>query len=502
MITLITIILLSMSLLTGLIYVIIQMQSSVDQSYSIDYNKKQLELVTNELASKTLKNGDDYILPQGVEEDGYNILPNWVSNNNDESINGVPFLYCPSPNNGGTFNDTVTTKTSTYDIRTETNAENANIPYIYSSSFVFNDAIAFLISPIGNNQSSPSCEDIVFEDGNYFVQGGQLSALTENNIKRYETSFNKDSVVYIDQVGTTPTQEEILKGDFEINSLELQLNIFKNNNEEELIIYLDSGNYNIENLNTFTSNNSLKNKKLKIIGNEEELPVIENETNNLNLNFENIDISLQNVLFKGDVTLNNDDIEVVNSEVFSLTANNSNVRLEDVLVNSTALDAVNLINSNVTLNERIEVSGGFILNGSNLKTNPSALNEFVLNNVFDIISSDVLVSNTEISFNGSNIENKGDLNIKNSSATSSFTINNGNNSTLNIEDSFSTPSTPITVVDSDKMAYVSGSNSNIASCSGNIFEDKEELTLNESGEVIETTSIKENNAQSWINCNN
>jgi len=51
------------------------------------------------------------------------------------------------------------------------------------------------------------------------------------------------------------------------------------------------------------------------------------------------------------------------------------------------------------------------------------------------------------------------------------------------------------------MSYVSGFNSNIVSCIGNIFEDRTELMLNESGEVVETTNIKDNNAQSWVNCN-
>ena len=158
--------------------------------------------------------------------------------------------------------------------------------------------------------------------------------------------------------------------------------------------------------------------------------------------------------------------------------------------------------------------------GSDLKTNPeNATNEIVTGNIIDINSSDVLFSNTSINTNGqlienkgnlkiSNaiintngqaIENKGNLNIKNSEATLSFKINNYDNSVLNIENSFNNSSSVI-VEDMSKMSYVSGSNSNILECVGNIFEDNIiKLELNE-GEVVEATTIKGNNAQNWINC--
>ena len=140
------------------------MQSNLDQSFSIDYNKKQLNLITNSLASKILKDGNNYILPEGIVSDGYYQLPQWVSKQNDRSINGVPFMYCPAVDSGGTFNERVTTTKGSYDIRVEANQQNANIPYIYHSSLSFGDTLAFLISPIGNNNSMPSCEDIIKQD--------------------------------------------------------------------------------------------------------------------------------------------------------------------------------------------------------------------------------------------------------------------------------------------------------------------------------------------------
>lgn len=520
MITILSLMLISISLLSGLIYIIIQIQSNIDQSFSIDYNKKQLDLIVNNLASKTIKNGENYILPEGVNVNGYYSLPDWVSGSNDKSITSIPFLYCPTPNSSGTFNEVVTTKTSTYDIRVEQNSENAGIPYIYHSSLVLGDALAFLISPIGNNQSSPSCEDILFEDGNYFVKGGQLGTLTKNNIKKYDTSFNNNEIISVSPDNASISPEDIIKGDFNVDSLELQLNIFKNNNERELTIYLESGEHVISELNTFISNQNLIRKKITIIGDETGLPVLRHSTNSINMNLKNTDVVLKNVLFKGAIELNNNNIELVNSEVEAIKTNNTNLRLEDVLVTSFDIDAVDLINSDVTLSERIEVNGGVILNGTDVKTNPSTSNEYIIGenfninssnvifsntnistNGFDIVSSNVTLDNTNINTNGYDIENKGNLNIKNSQSTSLFTIKNYNNSVLNIVDSFNTLSS-IDVEDMNKMSYVSGSASNIRYCTGNIFEKRTDLTLNESGEIIGTTSVnKDNNAQNWVNCN-
>ena len=500
MITLLSLMLITTSLLTGLIYIIIQIQSNIDQSFSIDYNKKQLDLLVNSLASKTLKNGEDYILPEGVISNGYYTLPEWVSGGNDKSITNTPFLYCPMPNSNGTFNETVTTKASSYDIRVEQNVEHANIPYIYNSSLILGDAIAFLISPIGNNQSSPSCEDILLDDGKYYVKGGQIGVLTKSNIRKYATSFNSNEVVSISPDNASITQEDIIKGNFSINSLELQLNIFKNNNEKELTIYLESGEHIISDISTFVSNQGLIRKKITIIGDETALPVLKHNSSSILMNFENTDVVLKNLLFKGKVELHNNNVEVVNSEIETLKTNNSNIRMENALVTSTDINSVEATNSNITLSNRIEIKGGVALNGSDFKTNPSANNDYILGNIFNINSSNVILSNTNINTNGYTIENKGNLNIKNSESLSSFTINNYDNSILNIENSFTT-STPISVVDVNKMSYVSGFNSNIVSCIGNIFEDRTELMLNESGEVVETTNIKDNNAQSWVNCN-
>lgn len=510
MITILSLMLITISLLSGLIYIIIQIQSSIDQSFSIDYNKKQLNLITNSLASKILKDGNNYILPEGIVSDGYYQLPQWVSKQNDRSINGVPFMYCPAVNSGGTFNKKVTTTKGNYDIRVEANQQNANIPYIYHSSLSFGDTLALLISPIGNNNSMPSCEDIIKQDGTFFAKGGQVSVLTESNIEKYASSFNNDKIVSLSPQTTTPTQEEIDNGDFNTKSLELQVNIFKNNNESELTIYLESGVdnvYNIIDVNTFVGNNSSIKKKITIIGDSSNLPTIQHSTDSLVMDLDNTDITLENVLFKGRVESENSNVNIANSEVEDLKTNNSNVFLDHVLVSSSSDDALHLINSNLKTSNRIKVVGGILLTGSDLKTNPeNATNEIVTGNIIDINSSDVLFSNTSINTNGQVIENKGNLNIKNSEATLSFKINNYDNSVLNIVDSFNT-SSPIVVVDMNKMLYVSGSTSNISSCEGNIFEDETKLELNENElgeiEIVRTTSIKkDNNAQSWNNDNN
>ena len=523
MITILSLMLITVSLLSGLIYIIIQIQSNIEQSFSIDYNKKQLELIINSLASKTLKSGDDYILPQGIVSNGYYQLPQWVSNQNDRSINGVPFVYCPVTNSSGTFNETVTTTKGTYNIRVEANLENANIPYIYHSSLNIGDALALLISPIGNNSSMPSCEDVTTIDGNYFAKGGQVSVLTESNIEKYASSFNNDKIVSLSPDTTTPTQAEIDNGDFNTKSLELQMNIFKNNNESELTIYLESGVdnvYNITDVSTFVSNNSSIKKRITIIGDSSNLPTIQHSTDSLVMDLDNTDITLENVLFKGRIESENSNVNIVNSEVEDLKTNNSNLFLDNILASSSSTNALHLINSNLKTNNRIESVGGILLIGSDLKTNPeNATNEIVTGNIIDINSSDVLFSNTSINTNGqlienkgnlkiSNaiintngqaIENKGNLNIKNSEATLSFKINNYDNSVLNIENSFNNSSSVI-VEDMSKMSYVSGSNSNILECVGNIFEDNIiKLELNE-GEVVEATTIKGNNAQNWINC--
>lgn len=499
MITILSLMLITVSLLSGLIYIIIQIQSNIEQSFSIDYNKKQLELITKNLASKTLKNGDDYILPQGIVSNRYYQLPQWVSNQNDRSINGVPFVYCPVTNSSGTFNKTVTTTKGNYKIRVESNQENANIPYIYHSSLNISDALAFLISPIGNNSSMPSCEDVTTIDGNYFAKGGQVSVLTESNIEKYASSFNNDKIVSLSPDTTTPTQAEIDNGDFNTKSLELQMNIFKNNNESELTIYLESGVdnvYNITDVSAFVSNNSLIEKKLAIIGDNNSLPTIQHDTNSLLMNLDNTNITLKNVLFKGEITSKNNEINIINSEIEALKTNNSNIFLDHVLVSSVDVDALHLVNSNLKTSNRVESAGGILLTGSDFKTNPESGNEIITKNVIAINASDILFSNADIDTNGQAIENKGSLNIKNSESTASFNINNYDNSVLNIENSFNNSSSVI-VEDMSKMSYVSGSNSKILECIGNIFEDETKLELNELSKVEEVTSVKENNAQNW-----
>jgi hypothetical protein len=205
------------------------------------------------------------------------------------------------------------------------------------------------------------------------------------------------------------------------------------------------------------------------------------------------------VLFKGEITSKNNEINIINSEIEALKTNNSNIFLDDVLVSSVDVDALNLVNSNLKTSNRVESAGVILLTGSDFKTNPESGNEIITKNVIAINVSDILFSNADIDTNGQAIENKGSLNIKNSESIASFKINNYDNSVLNIENSFNT-SSPVSVEDINKMSYVSGSTSNISSCVGNIFEDETKLELNELGEVVETTNVKENNAQNWINC--
>lgn len=526
MITVLSMMLISISMLSGLIYIIMQMQSNIGQSFAIDYNKKQLEFVTKQLASKVLRNGNDYIVPLGQNKDGRYTLPKWVSKGNDITINGDKFTYCPTVKSSNvlTSNDQINTKLGTYGVHSKVKAENANIPFIYNSELNLNDTIAVIISPIGSNYEAPSCEDVKYLNGKYYAKGGQVSALTENNIEKYGNLFNKDKVVYIDSANIPNENENLNDGDFDTKTLELQANIFKNNNEKELTIFLKNDIYEISDINTFVSNNNIH-KKLTIIGedvNQTFIKLKNNPTTPIEFNLKNTDITLKNVSITANLNLKDNNLKLSYSSINSLNINNSKADItesyisQDIITQNSNISLNNEIRFNklIANNSKIFLDGKIKTNLFNIKNTKFSTKIDVSNEHNLIESTDFIINNgTEANINSTKlqlnrIDNYGNLTIQSSEVkTSGFSlrINNYNNSILHIEDSFNdTSSSSVEVAErsNQRMSLVSGTNSRVAGCVGEIFNKEYEIKADSltSTSFIKVTKPKENNKQNWDGC--
>ena len=476
MIATLSITLIIMSLVGGMLYTVIQSQNSLNQSVAIDYNINQLDHVAKKISARSLEDVESgqFIVPFGVESSlGYMTVPPWISNV-AYSNQGIPFLYCPMGNSGGSLNNNVGLPTNSYQVRVEAKPENSFIPYVYNSSFQLNDNIALLISPIGNNTTIPSCTDVEEVNGNYVVSGGQVRAISRTSVVNNTEVNQTPTVIQLSSADNQPpTQEEIDSGMFNTSSIEFQINMFKNNRSNNLTIHLGSGDYVIHGDDTFTGGHGNIRKTLTLIGDSTQLPRIimseDSLLDRVNVELDNMDIILKNVLFDGEFTSERS-LSLENSSVYSINANKSNISLDDSRLMSDAQNSLSAINSNVYTKNRVDVDGGTVLNNSNLfvknrfESNKGiALNGYstltseqgvlntiritegnIDNNYSNISLFDVILDVENISNNGylsviqtisepslsmdvsGDIVNRGNISIKNTNTTSSFNILNYN----------------------------------------------------------------------------
>ena len=73
---------------------------------TISQNEMAANAILNKLKSYAVKKGNNYIMPYGVNVDGYHQLPTYLSGSRVTRI-GIPFVYCPFSQQGVLTEDAV-----------------------------------------------------------------------------------------------------------------------------------------------------------------------------------------------------------------------------------------------------------------------------------------------------------------------------------------------------------------------------------------------------------
>lgn len=475
--------------------------STISASLFVNYNALQNQkavLENNENANQALSilkqevsriNGSaEWYVPAGDNTLApYTTLPTYFDNNR-LGANRVPFLYCPvSGDSTGGGVEVSNPDGSSYSIATTPNPARSNQPFVTGSSFGHNDALAFIVSPLGSNRTLPNCEDIEKVNGVYTVENGQVFALTMADVVASKESRMIQNVV----VTPNHTNNAIEDGS-EIISKSLITNIerFKNNTVRELIVSLESGVYTLP--NNFLVSDSIRGKKIVFVGNGS----VEINTNQVDLN--GVDIELNNVELNADIVINSSDLTIENSLVGDLNIRDGKVSARNIEAGDISINA-----SKVSISENFDIGRIDSLAGS--QVNFIDGNGFVGNSSLGIgvLGSTLSISNTVITLTGSTaINNQGEVitwnsDVRSTGGTYGILSSNGASNRLNgdlfvngIQPSFS-------FFDTGSTGLVAGNASFGGSCfNGNVFEPLETISVPEQG----TYSIPNpNNQQEW-NC--
>lgn len=433
-----------------------------------------------------INNSSEFYAPVGDNSiESYTALPAFLGSKR-HTLSGVALQYCPTSGSASTSisKKVVNKDGSEYSISTINNPAKAGYDYVNGSDLKLNNVIAFIVSPLGSNTDMPSCSQITYnsQHGQYIAPKGQVFAVTEMDMLSNEVNR---SIVEA-RVNPAITNNPALETGEELTSKSLTTNIesFKNSTTQEMIVYLESGVYNVP-AGTMNSSN-VDGKKLTLVGNGSAT------INASSIDMEGIDFRVKNVGINSDIAINNSKVNLEDSSIGSIVLKNGELSIVDSKVNgSIEAKGSDLRAINGT------VDGSTVLKGSTLRIadtfdfgqvqalHGSTVNIVDANGEIDnttrgigILGSTVSIDSSTVNIGGATaIQNQGELVIWNSdirSKGSSYGILSDNGGVNRIFESeiFTKGNGSFNpFFDDNGTALVSGYNSSFGgSCSGEIFE--------------------------------
>lgn len=438
-----------------------------------------------------INNSSEFFVPAGDNSFvSYTTLPSYFENKRLSS-GGVPFLYCPTsgvPISTGSGNVGLPNGNS-YGIDTTPNPARSGYEYVTGSSFQKDNVLAFIVSPIGNRSTLPSCTDITKTQGVYTVSGGQVFTVTEADV-----IANKQSNTVIEaRVNPSHTNDASLEDGTELQSRSLTTNIerFKNSTVKEMVVYLEAGTYDLP-AGTLEAN-GIESKRLSLVGNGS--VVINTPT----INMKGVDISLRGVDTTADVAINTSRLTLDDAEAGSITARGGDITArESRVVGSTTINGSTLRVTDAFDFGQVQALSGSRLDfiDANGTIEGSSFGLGILGSTVSMDGSTVAISGTTA------INNQGEVIVWNSTVTTTgatygILSSNGGINRISNSDMFLSGTQPTyAFVDDNGTALVAGNGSfSGGQCfEGEIFEELATISIPEGGTY---TVPNPNNQATW-----
>jgi len=336
MLTLIIIATIALAMIAVVGVNILTLGSQTEQLLSSVEERTQLVTIRNliQQSMRPIGEGRSLIVPMGsLSTEGYSSLPLSLSVKKDNAW-GKSYMYCPYSSNilSGSGNDTVITPSSSYNVSTV--ADYNGVDYVYSSqspSVTDKSIVAAIISPIPSS-TTPSCEDIRFDDisKNFYLVN--YNGIVE--VIRSETSYvsRQANVVDLDPSSGLMINQEV--------------SFWDSYAPEIMTINLPSGSYDTEDL-IFSNPSKARNKEVVIKGEGVALSYISPAS--ATLTFENMVVRISDISLSSSTTLIlvNSELYIENSKVSNLSSRDSLVFVEgNSILESTS--QTSLIDSKLT----------------------------------------------------------------------------------------------------------------------------------------------------------
>lgn len=459
-------------------YLTINSLQTANQNNAILQNQRKAteikDLLVNDI--HRINNSSEFFTPVGDNTIAdYTSLPSFLGNKRF-TAGGVPFLYCPTSGSATPTGSEVTLPDfTTYSISTINNPAKAGYEYVNGSSLKVNDVLAFIVSPLGNKSTMPSCEDITYTQGNYIVGKGQVFAITEMDLLSHE----QNASIIEARVNETYTNDSSLEDGTEVKSKSLITNIerFKSSTINEMIVYLEAGTYDIP--SDVMVDVDQKGKKLTFVGNGSVV------INTPDIDFKGVDISFKNVDTVADVAINSSRFTLDGAEVGSVTATGADIRaIESNVVGSTTLTGSSLV-----VTDAFDFGQVQLFSGSSMDI-VDANGTIIGSSVgIGVLGSKVSIDNSTVEIGGSTaINNQGELVVWNSTVTSqggSYGVlsSNGGINRVSNSDMFVSGTLPsYAFFDDNGTALVAGNGNfgGIQCVEGEVFDDLATITTTDS----------------------
>tara|TARA_R110002020_G_scaffold15528_5_gene55138 strand:- start:713 stop:2197 length:1485 start_codon:yes stop_codon:yes gene_type:complete len=437
-----------------------------------------------------INNSSEFFAPVGdTSISSYTALPQSFGDKRYTS-GGVAFQYCPVSGSDTSYTSQVSLSGGgNYSVSTINNPARSGYEYVNGSELTHDGVIAFILSPIGNKNNTPSCEDIQKVQGNYIVPKGQVFAITETDLLVNEQS----NAVIEARVNSTYTNDTSLEDGTELRSKSLVINLerFKNSTAKEMVVYLEDGTYNLP-AGTLEATN-IEGKRLSFVSNQN--TVIDTPR----IDMKGVDISFKDLDTTAEVVANTSRLTLDGAEVGSITAKGADIRAIDSRV----------VGRSTIAGSTFRVSGGFDFGEVQLLSG-SKLNLIEANGYLGGTSLGIGILGSTVSMDGSTVEiggstainNQGEVIVWNSTVTSTgatygILSSNGGINRISNSDMFLSGSQPTyAFFDDNGTALVAGNGSfSGGQCfEGEIFDDLATITTAENGTQ---TVPNPNNQELW-----
>ena len=358
----------------------------------IERDKVLLRDIKNQLIQSVVKDESAglLMLPYGVNEGEYHILPNWLFLPRTNPF-GNNYIYCPFGETTGAYNQSVNINASNqYQVGlTNNDSTNGNNYVLFSEQSIAPNVLGVIISN-HDNQNKIDCSDIDY-DNNYFYGTNSLVEV-----------IYKDAVLY--------------------NSL-IKESYFNVYTEEEMSSTMavisnrinDKTTLNLMNdlvITGYTFDNDYKSRKSILITSDNKvIHALTPPESPINLIFNNMDVYIENTTLASNVrlVLNDSSLYLVNANVSKLRSENSDILFKDTIISSYGED-IHFSNSEIIINNKMDwnfISSEMWFLNSEVKISDSDFNITMHEsdlmptgraNAFNLLGSDKTINNSSLNY--------------------------------------------------------------------------------------------------------